>query len=218
MAIQRNLNEQWYPARGAVSPRRKTASGGLRPIPRLRLSRWPSQPTDASGKNRPSYDPWRRVPHLPQSGNRPCPTGPRVNLGGGGSATGFLGIVGLSAGLGGGVSVPTASLPLVGDGSFRGTQFSGSGSITPLAGLGLFGGVGPNYSLGGSNGAAGRVSGSVTPVIQLGAGDGGGVEVTSDLNSPLSLSGAMGRIAAGVYGAIGARFEGKVSTNPIGCK
>lgn len=155
---------------------------------------------------------------LPQSGNRPCPTGPRVNLGGGGSATGFLGILGLSAGLGGGVSVPTASLPLVGDGSFRGTQFSGSGSITPLAGLGLFAGVGPSYSLGGSNGAAGNVSGSVTPVIQLGAGDGGGVEVTSDLNSPLSLSGAMGRIAAGAYGAIGARFEGKVSTDPIGCK
>lgn len=44
-----------------------------------------------------------------------------------------------------------------------------------------------------------------------GAGDGGGVEVTSDLNSPLSLSGAIGRIAAGAYGAIGARFEGKSS-------
>ena len=155
--------------------------------------------------------------YLPQS-DGPCPTGPRVNLGGGASATGFLGIVGASVGLGGGVSVPTASLPFVGDGSFRGTQFSGSGSITPLAGLGLFAGVGPNYSLGGSNGAAGRVSGSVTPVIQLGAGDGGGVEVTSDLNSPLSLSGAMGRIAAGAYGAIGARFEGRVSTNPIGCR
>jgi hypothetical protein len=114
--------------------------------------------------------------------------------------------------------VPTASLPLVGDGSFRGTQFSGSGSITPLAGLGLFAGIGPSYSLGGLNGAAGNKSGSGTPVIQGGAGDGGGVEVTSDLNSPLSLSGAMGRIAAGAYGAIGARFEGKVSTDPMWCE
>ena len=155
--------------------------------------------------------------HGPQN-DEPCPTGPRVNLGGGASATGFLGIVGLSGGLGAGASVPTASLPFVGDGSFRGTQFSGSGSITPLAGLGLFAGVGPNYSLGGSNGAVGNVSGSVTPVIHLGAGDGAGVEVTSDLNSPLSLSGAMGRIAAGAFGAIGARFEGRVSTDPIGCK
>jgi RHS repeat-associated protein len=94
-----------------------------------------------------------------QSENRHCPTGPRVNLGAGASATGFLGIAGASLGLGGGASVPTASLPFVGDGSFRGIQFSGFGSITPLAGFGLFGGVGPNYLLGGSNEVAGRVSG-----------------------------------------------------------
>jgi hypothetical protein len=153
-----------------------------------------------------------------QSGNQPCPSGPRLNLGAGASATAFLAVIGVSAGLSGNVSVPTASLPLVGDGSFRGTQVSGSGSITPMVGLGLFVGAGPSYSLGGSNAATPNVSGSITPVGQLGAGDGGGVELVEDLTSPISLGGAMGRIAAGAYGAIGARFEGKVSTDPIGCQ
>ena len=40
--------------------RRKLASGGLWLAPRHRLSRWPSQPTDAPRKNRPSCDRARR--------------------------------------------------------------------------------------------------------------------------------------------------------------
>jgi hypothetical protein len=159
--------------------------------------------------------PQKLAPLKPQS-DKPCPTGPRANLGGGGSVTGFLGILGVSGGLSGGVSVPTASLPFIGDGSFRGTQFYGSGSITPLAGFGLFAGVGPNYSVGGSRGAEKNVSGSITPVFQLGAGDGGGVEVSGAIGS--GFSGGMGRIAAGAYGAVGAQFEGRVSTDPLGCR
>jgi len=151
--------------------------------------------------------------------SKSCPGGPTFNLGGGGSATGFLGILGLSGGGGATVSVPTASLPIVGDGSFRGTQVTGSLSATPLAGLSLFAGIGPNYSIGGSaSSTAKSFSGSVTPVLQAGAGDGGGVEVTSDFTSPLNLGGAMGRFAAGVYGAGGARFQGNLSTGPIGCR
>jgi hypothetical protein len=47
---------------------RKTASGGLRPVARRRLSRRASQATDASGKIMPGYDRARRRSHLPQSG------------------------------------------------------------------------------------------------------------------------------------------------------
>ena len=59
---------------GIAPPRRKSASGGLRPIPRLRLSRWHPQPTDASGKYRPGHDPLRRDAALPQKGQNQCPT------------------------------------------------------------------------------------------------------------------------------------------------
>lgn len=115
--------------------------------------------------------------------------------------------------------MPTASLPILGDGSFRGSQITGSLSVTPLVGLGVFLGAGQNYSLGGSSSSTPKgFSGSVTPVIQLGAGDGAGVEVSSDFTSPLNLSGAGGRIAGGAYGAVGARFQGNLSTGPIGCK
>ena len=59
-----------------ASPRRKTASGGLKPIPRHRLSRCPSQPHTAPWKNRLRYDFARRGAVLPQSG--PCAVpGPR---------------------------------------------------------------------------------------------------------------------------------------------
>jgi len=148
----------------------------------------------------------------PQSNNT-C-AGPRANLGGGVGATGFLGVLGLSGGLGVNVSVPTASLSNY---SLRGIQISFSGSLTPLAGVGLFIGAGPSLSAGGSNGPSGNISGSITPVLQAGAGDGGGVEVSTDLNSPLSGSAAIGRIAGGAYGAVGARFSGTVSTDAIGC-
>jgi hypothetical protein len=139
----------------------------------------------------------------------------RANFGGGVSAKGFLGLLGVSGGLSVNVSVPTASLSNF---SLRGIQFSFSGSVTPLAGVGVFLGAGPSYSAGGSNGAPGNVSGSVTPVIQAGAGDGGGVEVSTDFSSPLSGGAAMGRIAGGAYGAVGARFAGTVATDPIGCR
>ncbi len=149
--------------------------------------------------------------------NRPavrCPSGPRVNLGGGWSATGFLGLVGVSAGVNANVSVPSASFRNF---SLRGTQVSLSGSVTPLVGIGLFGGWGPSYSGGGSNQTLDNISSSVTPVIQLGVGNGGGVEVSTDFASPLSSAVGMGRIAAGAYGAVGARFSGTVALNPIGC-
>ena len=151
----------------------------------------------------------------PQNTQPVCPLGPRANLGGGVSATGFLGILGVSGGLGVNVSVPTASLS---DFSLRGIQVSFSGSITPLAGIGLFLGAGPSYSAGGSRGASRNVSGSVTPTIQVGAGDGAGVEVSTDFTSPTSAGVAAGRIAGGAYGAVGARFSGTVATNPIGCR
>ncbi len=148
-----------------------------------------------------------------------CPTGPQLTVGAGGSATAFLAIVGVSTGGGATLSIPKESLPLVGDGSFRGTQISGSASITPLAGLGAFLGAGPNYSLGGSAAPTPRgLSGSVTPTIQAGVGDGAGIEVSSDFTYPPNLSGSGGRIAAGVYGAVGARFQGTLSTGPIGCE
>lgn len=51
-------------------PAPKTASRGLRPLPHRRLSRWRVQATDASGKNRPGYDPVRRGAVLPQSGQQ----------------------------------------------------------------------------------------------------------------------------------------------------
>lgn len=50
-----------------AAPRPKTASGGLRPIPHRRLSRWRLQGTDASGKMRSRYDWARRGAVLPQS-------------------------------------------------------------------------------------------------------------------------------------------------------
>lgn len=144
-----------------------------------------------------------------------CPAGPRVSLGGGVSATGFLAVLGISGGFGANVTVPTASLSSY---SLRGIQVSFSGSVTPLIGLGVFLGVGPNASLGGASGAVGNVSGSITPTVQAGAGDGAGVEVGSDLTSPPSVSAAMGRIAGGVYAGLGARFSGTISTDPIGCR
>ena len=144
-----------------------------------------------------------------------CPSGPRATASGGVGATGFLGLFGLSGGISGSISVPTASLSNF---SLRGIQVSVSVSVTPLAGVGLFLGAGPSYGLGGSSGPSGNVSGSITPTMQAGAGDGGGVEVGSDFSSPPSVSGAMGRIAGGAYGAAGARFSGTIATNPIGCK
>lgn len=49
-------------------PRRKTASGGPKPVPRLRISRWYRQPLAASGEYRPGYDFARRGAVLPKNG------------------------------------------------------------------------------------------------------------------------------------------------------
>lgn len=57
------------PSQQLTAARPNTASKASRPITHQRLSRWRLQPTDTSAKNRPSYDPPRRVPHLPQSGH-----------------------------------------------------------------------------------------------------------------------------------------------------
>ena len=57
-----------YPAPPRRLPlARKTASGGLRPWPRLRVGRTAPQPTDAPRKNRLRYDGARRGAVLPQN-------------------------------------------------------------------------------------------------------------------------------------------------------
>lgn len=151
----------------------------------------------------------------PQRSQPGCPSGPRVHVGGGVGATGFFGVLGLSGSIGVNVSVPTASLSNF---RLRGIQVSLSGSITPLAGIGVFLGAGPTYSAGGSNGGFSNLSGLITPTSQVGAGNGAGVEVGTDFTSPMAGSVAMGRIAGGAYGAVGARFSGTASTSPIGCR
>lgn len=65
MTIRSGLDVQPRPM-ALPSPGRKTASGGLKPVPRHRLRRFPSQPHAASGKNRPRYDRARRGSELPQ--------------------------------------------------------------------------------------------------------------------------------------------------------
>src|SRR3546814_8625269 len=50
----------------------KTASGGLKPWPRRRVGRTGTQPTGASGKNRPRYDFARRGAVLPQNETPLC--------------------------------------------------------------------------------------------------------------------------------------------------
>jgi RHS repeat-associated protein len=151
----------------------------------------------------------------PQSGNRPCPTGPRTTFGLGPSVTGFLGMVGISGGITGNISIPHNS-----DGSIslRGTQLSLSGSVTPLLGLGLFGATGPSGSMSSSSGPLETVDGSITPVFQVGASDGYGAEVVRAINGdPTDWGGSGGRIGAGAYGAVGLRFSGTISTPPLGC-
>jgi hypothetical protein len=157
---------------------------------------------------------------MPQKAQTPtCPTGSRLTLGGGGFGTLFA-FLGVSAGGNAGVSIPWSSLPLVGDGSFRRTQFSGSVSITPMAGVGAFAGLGPGYS-GGNAGSASRsgFSGSSSTVVQFGAGDGGGVEVSGALASDQNYGVSMGaKGAIGAYGAIGKQFSGNYNSRPLGCR
>lgn len=143
-----------------------------------------------------------------------CPAGGRLVGGGGVSTTGFLGILGLSVGLDGHVMIPASFFKT---GNLTGSQLSISAYVTPLAGLGLFAGLGPSASAGGSNGPSGSgASGNNT--LQFGAGDGEGVEVTSDFTSGPNAAGAMGRLAAGAYGAFGHKFSGNLVSAPLGCE
>ncbi|WP_338445660.1 RHS repeat-associated core domain-containing protein [Pelagerythrobacter marensis] len=180
-------------------------------------------------KRRPSIWPWssgHSFPspsgggfgggRLPPQRDEPCPTRPGLKLDVGTGATGFLGIVGLSLGVSGAINIPTDAN---GRPSLRGSQLSISGSITPLAGLGLFAGAGPNFGMSGSDGPANILSGSSDTVLQGGAGDGLGVEIVRPLNDkPADWSGSGGRLAAGAYGAVGQRFSGTISTPQLGCQ
>ena len=144
----------------------------------------------------------------------PCQL-PRTTFGAGIGGTGFLGILGLSGGVAGEVSVPLDSR---GKPHLLGVQFSLSGSVTPLAGLGLYAGGGISGAASSSKGPRENISGSSTTVLQLGVGDGPGVEIVRALNDdPLDWSGSGARLGAGAYGAIGQRFSGSLSTSPIGC-
>jgi RHS repeat-associated protein len=152
--------------------------------------------------------------------NTPDCSGPRFTIGGGVSGTLFAIVLGGSAGAGASASVPISSLRNF---SLRGLNVTGSLSVTPLVGVGGFIGAGPNLSGGvtsNSNPTIGGpyLNGSVTPVIQVGAGDGEGVEVQNTFTNPFSISGAMGRLAAGAYAAFGAQFAGNLSTGNIGCR
>ena len=143
----------------------------------------------------------------------------RLALGGSGSGTLFGGVLGASAGGSAGVSIPWASLPLIGDASFRGSQIGGSLSVTPLAGLGAFAGVGPGYSVGNASKAApSGFSTSSSTVLQLGAGNGPGVEGSALLgdDSLYGLS-AGPKGSFGAYGAFGKQFNGNYNSGPIGC-
>jgi hypothetical protein len=136
-----------------------------------------------------------------------CTKASAITVGGGYSGTLFAGILGVSAGANGTLSI-----------SSSGVQFTGTISITPLAGFGAFAGFGPSGNFGSQQGSAHGVYTSSNTVIQLGAGDGGGVEVGGNLDSSTSYNVSMGpRGAIGVYGAFGKNFSKNVTVNLIGC-
>lgn len=147
--------------------------------------------------------------------SKPCPVGGRLTIGGGPSFTGFLGIIGLSGGVSGNVTIPTDAS---GRPTLTGAQLSVTGSLTPLLGLGLFAAAGPSGSASSSNSAAPLFSGSITPVLQGGASDGFGAEVVRAMNDdPSDWGGSGGRVGAGAYGAVGARFAGTITSPAWGC-
>ncbi len=70
MAIRRSLDAEQRPAR-TMPARPKTASGGLRTVPRRHVGRNAQQPTEPSGKNRLRYDyAWRGAPMPQRTQNR----------------------------------------------------------------------------------------------------------------------------------------------------
>ena len=150
----------------------------------------------------------------PQSGNRLCPGGARINISPlGFSATGaFLYLIG-NVGGEAGVSIPLASLA---HGSLRGTQIYGSGSFSLLGGLGFFAGAGYSPSVGYSNGP---IQSGVTGQHVVGAGaallEGGELSV--------GTNGSGGSVSGGPDAGVGASvgYGGKITataaTPQLGC-
>lgn len=150
LAIDRQRVQRSAPSRP------KTASGGLRPLPHRRLSRWRLQGANASGKNAASYDPWRRVPHLPQSDTPECSGVQRAFR-----ATGeFLGNAGSDVALGG------VGLGVIGVG-----VAGVSASTVVLAPGGVLAG-GALATAGGTIAAAGGVAATVGAGLQILGGSG----------------------------------------------
>jgi hypothetical protein len=141
-----------------------------------------------------------------------CPDVPRVSIGFGPSGTIFVWGVGVSAALTGNVSIPGTP------GSFRGTQLSATGSITPLIGFGGFLGAGPsasfNYTEGGP---APWLSTASDTVVQVAAAKAIGLEVVSAVFKFPDWSGSGARYGAGGYGALGQRLSGTLTTPELGC-
>jgi len=153
------------------------------------------------------------VPQKPQNGT--CPSGQGITAGLSPSITGFVGVIGISIGVGVNISIPTNTKGSI---SLKGSQIAVSASITPLTGLGIFFAGGPSISMATYNSPTKLFSGSSTPVIQGGASDGGGGEIARALNNdPADYSGSGGRIGAGGYGAVGQRFSGAITTPRLGC-
>ena len=166
--------------------------------PNFNAANAPSKPAPSSGKKKANQ----------------CPTGGRVTLAGGASATGaWLYVIG-SLGVEIGASVPISSFRT---GSLRGTQFYASGSFSGLGGLGFFGAAGYGGSLGYSatpiqSGATGQ------HVVAVGAalGPGGEISVATD-GSGGSVSGGP-RVGVGAYAGYGGKVSATVATPQIGCR
>jgi RHS repeat-associated protein len=127
----------------------------------------------------------------PPPTNAAC-QGPHMNvdLSLGGTLFGL--VVGGSAGVGVGLSIPTSAF--VGD--FRGTQVYLTGSATGMGGLGLFAGAGPSLGYSTSRSSlSGGFSGSAVPVLAAGAGYGYGGEFQGQIGT---LSGGLGDMSQGV--------------------
>ncbi|CAM5272124.1 putative protein OS=Sphingobium scionense OX=1404341 GN=GGQ90_004439 PE=4 SV=1 [Sphingobium scionense] len=144
------------------SPGRKTASGGLQPWARRRVRRIGSQPTVASGENRPRYDVARRGAVLPQK-MEPCSGAQKAgqwlgdNVGKVGSLATNLGLTATTAG--GGLFL--AGMGQIGRGNFVGGLRTGMlGFIAMEKGAELTG-VGGLITAGG--GVISAVSGSGKP-------------------------------------------------------
>jgi hypothetical protein len=150
----------------------------------------------------------------PWSGT-PCPTGPRIEIGGSGGFTLFGGLIGISPSAGMNVSfVPTSGL--------RGMQISWNISGTALAGVGAFAGFGPSLNVPRvRNGPTpSGVRGSSSSVLQVGAGWGAGAEVSGNLSSQgpdITLSGGP-KGAYGGYLALGKKWDASLTTEQLFCE